>query len=213
MESFKRTAAVRQPVSCEPCRQRKIKCSRTCPPCDSCRRRRLTDSCHYIRSRESNNASSNGHIEENQRLLARINSLEEILRRQNTTGLGNNSDSLLLSPPTEAGQVQSPTATATASSLQGELITSTAGDISYEPRASQWTSVLANTGLAAPVLSDSMEAITTKNGFPVDELSGLSMEDLIAILPPSQQTEYLKNTYFNVFSPVRIISLLYTDCD
>lgn len=201
----KRTSAVRQPVSCEPCRQRKIKCSRTCPPCDSCRRRRLTDSCHYIRNRESNNGSGNELIEENQRLLARINSLEETLRRQNITGLGDISDRSLLSPPTEVQPL-----TATSSSLRGELITSTAGHISYVPRTSQWTSVLANTSLVAPVLPDSIEeGIATEIGFPVDETSGLSAEDLIAILPPSQQTEYLKDTYFNVFSPVRIISLLY----
>jgi hypothetical protein len=40
-------------------------------------------------------------------------------------------------------------------------------------------------------------------GFPFISSPVPSTEELIAQLPPMQQCDYLKDTYFKVFSPVR----------
>ncbi|KAE8446429.1 hypothetical protein EG329_012034 [Mollisiaceae sp. DMI_Dod_QoI] len=85
----------------------------------------------------------------------------------------------------------------------GVLSSSSNGDTRYEPRSSQWTSVLANTNLsiATPSLED-QEDSGASFGFPFNASPVASMEELLSILPPTQQCEVLKNRYFTVFSPL-----------
>lgn len=42
------------------------------------------------------------------------------------------------------------------------------------------------------------------NGFPFSLAPIPSLDDLLSILPPSQQCDYLKDMYFSVYSPVSI---------
>ena len=204
--------SVRQPVSCEPCRHRKIKCSRTRPICDTCRRRRVN--CLYKGphgSEASAPASSS-----NEALLERIKNLERLLQSHtgpdnvvsNATNNQGPSPSLemaelsQLSPESliSEGSTMNPTF-----SGHGSLITNPNGNVRYEPRSSQWDSVLANTNLsiATPSLEDHDES-SHGFGFPFCSTISSTTEELLEILPPMQQCDYLKNQYFTVFSPVSL---------
>lgn len=215
-----RTTKVRQPVSCEPCRKRKIRCSRTRPPCDTCQRRRCVDSCIYPNPQDAAPAPQTASSDVNGMLLTRISNLENVLR-QHTQVIGERDlmGGSMLSPPTEeasqsyglspdsfTGVAQMSYTPASLSPQHvGSLITSTSGNTRYEPRMSQWTAVLANTGmdLAAPSLEEAPDSPReVECGFPFTLGPVPSTEELIALLPPIQHCDYLKNTYFKVFSPV-----------
>lgn len=88
-----RTVSVRQPLSCEPCRSRKLKCSRSIP-CDTCKRRRCTQNCFYKRNtRVVGGATTfvqqtptplelqHGIPGNNEELLDRIRNLEDLVRK------------------------------------------------------------------------------------------------------------------------------------
>jgi hypothetical protein len=212
--------SVRQPVSCEPCRKRKIRCSRTRPPCDTCRKRRCPESCTYAAYREIA-APQDIPFDMNVELLNRITNLENHLRQHTYSAVVNNGCSgPMLSPPIEELEstssdlspnsflnVSNISPSPASSTLQrvGSLTTSSSGNVRYETRASQWTAVLANThiALAAPSLDEDFDdSEDSKSGFPFTSLSVPTLEELLTLLPPIQQCDYLKNVYFNVFSPV-----------
>lgn len=212
-------ASVRQPISCEPCRHRKIKCSRTRPFCDTCRRRGCINRCVYKGSRETDAALPQSSS--NEELLNRINNLEQLLKQHTNVSLRpingqiNNSipsplDSCQTSQLSPESLVSEPSSQAAllsdqATSARHGVLTSTAqGDVRYEPRTSQWTSVLANTNLsiATPSLDDPDDS-GMSSGFPFDSSPVSSIDEILSILPPIQQCDYLKNQYFSVFSPVR----------
>jgi hypothetical protein len=220
----KPAGSVRQPVSCEPCRKRKIKCSRTKPPCETCRRRGCMESCVYKKARgEPQPSHAPAHNEE---LLNRISNLESLLRKHTGAHIPdslNGFTSPMLSPPMEINQTvqtspipgsfhsESPSqlsyssehAQASRAHRLGILTTSPTGNVRYEAQSSQWTSVLANTGLSlrTPTLDDPEDS-GTNLGMPFMSSPPPSMDELLALLPPTQQCSYLKDTYFVVFSPV-----------
>ena len=79
----------RLPVSCEPCRTRKVRCSRDNPPCGTCIRRRVPpEQCVYKNSRQShqpleNSSGSSPAGQSNAELVARIERLEHSLQAKN----------------------------------------------------------------------------------------------------------------------------------
>ncbi|KAI5816665.1 fungal-specific transcription factor domain-containing protein [Pyronema omphalodes] len=88
-----RTVSVRQPLSCEPCRSRKLKCSRSIP-CDTCKRRRCTQNCFYKRNTRLVGGATtstqqvpisldlqHGIPGNNEELLNRIRNLEDLVKR------------------------------------------------------------------------------------------------------------------------------------
>jgi hypothetical protein len=97
-------SSVRQPVSCEPCRKRKIKCSRTRPPCSTCQRRGCPTSCIYVGHPLTYGESSSSGVG-NEELLVRISNLENMLKKQMGTKLPlectTSNDMSMLSPPLE----------------------------------------------------------------------------------------------------------------
>ncbi|PVH77218.1 hypothetical protein DL98DRAFT_463898 [Cadophora sp. DSE1049] len=214
------TMNVRQPVSCEPCRHRKIKCSRTRPICETCRRRGCTNKCVYKGSRDADEPPPQTSL--NSELLKRISNLEQLLRQHTNSSVSNGisdgqNDNSIQSPP-DTGQTSqlSPESLVSESSTGpsfvsaksssndfGVLTSTPEGFLRYEPRASQWTSVLANTTLsiATPNLHDQDDP-TTSSGFPFSTSPVSSLDEILLILPPMQQCEYLKNQYFKVFSPL-----------
>jgi hypothetical protein len=220
--------SVRQPVSCEPCRQRKIKCSRTCPPCVTCRRRGCTDICVYKKTRDD--APSIATTGANEELLNRISNLEALLRKYTGAQIPNSAGDgqltgPMLSPPmdfngpvepspvsgsfaSESPSQMSYSSEPTAARRLGVLTTSQNGNVRYEAQSSQWTSVLANTGLSnmTSTLED-YEDSGVGSGFPFTSSPPPSVDELLALLPPTQQCGYLKDTYFAVFSPVSHIIL------
>lgn len=208
--------SVRQPISCEPCRRRKIKCSRTPPPCETCRRRGYTDSCVYKGSREefSQSSSSGSHGD----LLNRIRNLESLLINQASASRDERTPNSLISPPLEISQLspesliseslspQNFSTESQSSHSAGLLTISSGGNTQYEPRSSQWNSVLANTkfSVSQPILDDQDDSTTF--GFPFTTGPVPSHDELLSHLPPGQQCDYLKDKYFEVFSPVSAIS-------
>jgi hypothetical protein len=214
--------SVRQPISCEPCRHRKIKCSRTRPSCETCRRRGCVDRCVYKGSRDSEPLMSGGTLNGNEELLSRISNLEKLLQKHTGTDIPNGDGhhgvtSSMLSPPTDFGQNShlSPESLTSESSSHpypsdysssqriGVLTSTVNGNVRYEPKSSQWTSVLANTNLSlnTPSMEDPDETGSTF-GFPFTTSAVSSIDTLLALLPPMQQCDYLKDRYFTVFSPV-----------
>lgn len=157
--------SIRQPVSCEPCRRRKIKCSRERAPCSTCRRRQCPESCIYLGTKDV--------PEPNRELLARIDNLEDMLRKhteaaQSARPVDAPQDSHfspvpapvsrpLLSPPFESAQqtsfglspeslnldVMSASSTASVYSRvnsggqRGSLRSSANGNVQYEPHGAQ----------------------------------------------------------------------------
>ena len=76
----------RMPLSCEPCRRRKIKCprnnSRGRTPCDTCVRRGVpVNECIYLRDQSSRRNNLVPRHAGNAALVARIDRLEELLRQ------------------------------------------------------------------------------------------------------------------------------------
>jgi hypothetical protein len=215
--------SVRQPVSCEPCRHRKIKCSRTKPTCETCQRRRCADRCVYKSARDGD--SSNLSSSSNDELLNRISILEHLLEKHTGAHIPgrNENHSMIPSPPMRMGQTSqlSPESLISESTNQsyptdyqtlvsGGVLTSTSsGNVRYEPRSSQWTSVLANTNLSieTPSLED-QENSTIICGFPFTDTTVPSTDELLSLLPPIQQCDCLKNRYFAVFSPVGLLRFL-----
>lgn len=220
------SGSVRQPVSCEPCRRRKIKCSRTRPPCETCQRRGVVDSCVYKKTHDETLSSVTAAP--NEELLNRINNLEILLRKYTGTQIPNSAGagqltSSMLSPPMEYRQPVEPSPLPSSFTSEspsqisyssepiksmpprrlGVLTTSPTGNVRYEAQSSQWTSVLANTSLSnlTPALDDSEDSVPG-SGFPFTSSPPSSMEELLAVLPPTQQCNYLKDIYFVVFSPV-----------
>ena len=213
--------AARQPVSCEPCRKRKIKCSRTTPPCDTCKRRGLADTCSYVSNPSLSQRGSSitlppsaSVVYPNETLHARITNLEQLLQ-QNTQQPAFASISPASTDPTISSYVEASPSTrisghgVSRSTLRiGTLTTSKFGYVKYEPRSSQWTSILANTGILpiAPSLNDPYDPAEDSGGFPITSASSPSTGELLAILPPTQHCAQLKDLYFQVFSPVCLIS-------
>lgn len=217
--------SVRQPVSCEPCRRRKIKCSRSKPPCDTCRRRNCAENCVYKGAR--NDPILVDGSNDNRELLLRISNLESMLQQH--TGLPvpsplDQTSNRLLSPPVELTQPQQsqdspetvsflstadspsqyPSSSASSSSRGiGSLRTSSNANVRYESPTTQWNSVLANTSLSlSATLLDNEDEGPNESSFPFSSSKNVSLDELLALLPPMQQCDYLKNTYFAVFSPV-----------
>lgn len=214
--SSRHNISARQSVSCEPCRQRKIKCSRTKPVCDTCQRRRCVDRCVYKSVRDGDIASYT--TSPNEDLLNRISNLEQLLGKYTGAEIPARVEdySMMPSPPVEMGQnsqlspdsLVSDNAHQTfpsdyQSPLSGVLTSTPSGNVQYEPRSSQWTSVLANTNLSidTPSLDDHEDSSITF-GFPFVDTTAPSCDELLSLLPPMQQCDYLKNQYFAVFSPV-----------
>lgn len=218
------SVSVRQPISCEPCRKRKIRCSRNRPPCDTCKRRNVQDRCFYMADRdESHTVQSNTSNEE---LLNRISNLETLLAKQSSSqafemGSGNY-NSNMISPPSESGQIDRLSPASVISDISspstaavqehpvsygiGALRTTGDGNVRYEPNSSQWTSILANTSLSisTPSIIDIDVGSLTTNSFPFSHGPVVPFDDLLPILPPTQQCDYLKHKYFSVFSPVSV---------
>ena len=75
----------RLPVSCEPCRKRKIRCTRNRPPCDTCLRRGLGPAdCIYLgQPRHTLGHLNNGDVSNiaQEELFQRIRNLEDLLEK------------------------------------------------------------------------------------------------------------------------------------
>jgi hypothetical protein len=210
----------RLPISCEPCRARKIKCTRNSDPlapCESCVRRGIPHGqCiylgHYNRARQETDRGP--HSESNEELLGRIRNLERII--QNHVQLP--------SPVTAPFGQSTPVSLVTDSSSysldnsvvspaisrfretprqEGILRETKSGHLRYEPRASEWIAVLDGSP-AAPSIDTFNGVPPVDADFPFSAIPVASIHHFLMILPPTSQCDELKAIFFQVFSPVRL---------
>lgn len=192
------------PISCEPCRQRKIRCPRTKPgPCSTCVRRNIPSSeCIYAAPRSprpdpryrrnSDMAVTTTPTEE---LVERIGVLENLLRDHIAhwefpppddapplTISAAPSD--LHTPPSDGGiQADCPPV--------GRLITSNSGHTRCQPFHSTWDSAIVGS-------DDGIDD-------PLGQAFNQPLEDLISPLPPVSQCSALIENFFTIFSPVSLL--------
>jgi hypothetical protein len=206
----------RQPLSCEPCRKRKIRCSRDRTPCEACVRRGYSQSCVYVRQDLLGNTHSHDCSSSSEELIERIRSLEALLHQH----IGSSSPSAALGQsnlsPTalpSAGSIPErspPELTPTRSppllpQIPGVLRSTQSGYQQYEPRLSQWKSVVPNATLDA-IGDVNVHANHEITGFPFEGNAVLDRKILLASLPPARQCDELLEVYFRVFSPVRCMT-------
>ncbi|KAF5026962.1 hypothetical protein F66182_992 [Fusarium sp. NRRL 66182] len=199
----------RMPLSCEPCRERKIKCSRNFSrgqaPCETCVRRGIPSSeCVYLRDqwplrREPFGSGSSA-------LVARIDRLEALLGQSVSNAPQPDPVSNLPSPvsslPRSAGDFSS---RHDASPLRGSgappagiIIQYDSGHEVFEPSSSRWSSVLQDNPSLSGIKTDMDSA--GLSSMPFSTVTTTIVE-LLELLPPTTHCKELKATYFNVFSP------------
>ena len=225
----------RIPISCEPCRVRKIRCPRDAPPCSTCVRRRIpVEQCVYSSDRQSRSHQQSGP------------SPSKRPRLQNDTSAGDDSQVFETQPDRPAlnetnaslvsriehlkrllhaqGQRSNttpsrPRVSEPAHSLEdsqtqtptpfatGTLIPSTSGHVRFLPFSSSWRLVhRASHGVPFP---DRESAVTdTPSGpFPFGEHEAENRPNLLAKLPPIEYCDQLKNLYFQSLAPVSSLYL------
>jgi hypothetical protein len=225
-----RPTNIRQPISCEPCRKRKTRCSRTRVPCEACQRRGYSSQCTYQRPRDftldqprtDSQASSPPRIHHDE-LVNRICSLETLLQNhigaQSSPGSTHQNLAAPLTAPstsctrmTTADQSRqfplenlppSPDSLTCLPYNTGTLDVSENGYVRYEPRSSQWTSVLTGLSIQASLQGKAGNLQEGIESFPFTNSPIVGRRELLDILPPMPYCDRLKDIYFNVLSPVQ----------
>ena len=199
----------RQPISCEPCRVRKIKCARDAIPCSTCIRRRIPSTeCVYMGTQHplpstkprflaspttlQPNGSPVTASHDVASLVERVQKLEAIIAGQAEPNLGfQNSVSR---PLDDTQQFQ-----------QGTLRTSASGHVRYYPHCYAWE---AGHDSAPRPATDVNDLGSPKGGpFPLWESGRSTLHDLLSNLPPSRLCMELRDIYFSSYASVRNIHL------
>lgn len=225
----------RLPISCEPCRVRKIRCPRDTPPCGTCVRRRVPpDQCVY-RTRKLPQISSQRQLQQahppsqppgndltsldthvqpschdparepNAALVSRIEKLEQLLHAKNQL------QETALPPPSapyldpELVERRRPEEPATALAT-GTLIPSTSGHVRFLPVTSGWRIVHRAAQESSLLNPESTVTDTPSGSYPFGEHDTENRPNLLAKLPPAQYCDQLKDVYFQSFAPVSFLS-------
>lgn len=225
----------RLPISCEPCRIRKIRCSRDDPPCGTCIRRRVpSDQCIYTTRRqpqilpsrqphrsqaqprllENGSVSSDAPVqprnygsavEPNADLVARVERLEQLLQEKDQPQ-GAASPQLDMPQLNSALGGRRGSEPATAFPT-GTLIPSTSGHVRFVPFNSSWR-IVHGASWEGPCPSQESAITDTPSGpYPFGEHDVENRPNLIAQLPPTEYCDQLKDGYFQSFAPVGFLSL------
>ncbi|KAL5046424.1 hypothetical protein BDW71DRAFT_66519 [Aspergillus fruticulosus] len=190
----------RVPLSCENCRQRKIRCITTSyqAPCDTCLRRGYASSCRF-RRQDSYDIRVPGPDR-----IGDVSTLEDLLRQNiavTTAVLSQRNKTRLPSPDSSPGPLQHLDAvehgvTPEPVRQSGRLIATPSNHVRFVP----------SNDLGDSDLIDAMYESTSgcPTGFPFFEKPGPSAisNELLDMLPPLPQLDELKSTYFKVFSPL-----------
>jgi hypothetical protein len=203
----------RIPLSCENCRQRKIRCLGSGVPCDTCRRRGVALTCHFKRDTLPD---PDREISQDV-LLQQISNLEALLQ-QNIDLTATSitlQQNLTQKPPLPQSDLSVPQSTSyrTPSSIPsaslgpphdtpgpqhdsaGIIITSPTGHIRYIPH---------NTRYDADLLDRFQNPLHTENTseFPFSSEASGSNQAILDLLPPSRQCDELLAVFLDVFSPL-----------
>ena len=206
-----RSTGKRLPISCQACRTRKIRCSRDGRPCQTCVRRGLgPKDCIYLgQPRLSTEQSLPGDSAVQNELLARIRNPEALLQKQMTSNAGTPTGGAVspLGGTSAAGSFSEPETWDSLGPMLdnvGKLHTSPSGHVRYVPLASQWESLVANSSAAdcLPNLDSDIAENDDDLQIPLARNGSISLDELLAILPPGRYCDTLKDVYFQVVSSV-----------
>lgn len=202
----------RMPVSCEPCRRRKIRCRGSRVPCETCVRRGRATACQYQREPPApqHDAAASGQGGDTEKLLRRIAHIEQLLEKQTAlvSMRDSNSSGALHSPH----ETPSPRSRSQALASPDSLPTEHAGQLG----AGGWRLVESPSGhvrllsLAAgldPANPLSLSELSPphagqQTNFPFSADAAASRQQLLDLLPPMSQCDRLKMVYMSVFSPL-----------
>lgn len=208
----------RLPISCEPCRVRKIRCPRDATPCGSCRRRGVSAiACQYAKrtpvmhprspshfttqeppSPYTDTPSLDTHASANTELANRVRRLEELLHaaspptNSNIDVIDNGAgDSCANSSTSVSCRARAPPA----DRLLGSLRATEAGHLRFFPQALSWS----------PETHDldnecQKDAINSQPSHPLGNRRSLSVQDLLVALPPRKACQELVDLYFASFA-------------
>ncbi|KAK6373568.1 hypothetical protein LTS17_008060 [Exophiala oligosperma] len=196
----------RQPISCENCRNRKIRCTGGRAPCDSCVRRGFQASCHFLRSSSGPREGVAAYDD----LVERIASLESLLR-QHINGDASCHRQTRLPTPIELSSNASASPnvvgshaadetfpTTTNVSITGFLLRSPGGYIRFIPH----TEALNSEDVAAFMHVESPRPSAISIESPFFGESSFSRQALVELLPSKRHCDELLHRYLNVFSPL-----------
>jgi hypothetical protein len=196
----------RMPINCEPCRIRKIRCSRDGIPCGTCKRRGVPSAnCVFAQrpSRDSLHSSSEPTMPispvsvsrsprrlPDEDLVARITRIERMLANQQQQTQDLTIDFSL------SGDAISPNSATTEGvpGGQGALQISASGHVRFVPC---WPTTEPDDD-SSP---DHFESLVSPFG-TYYMTNGLGTSDMLAMLPPSNLCARLKDIYFASFSPL-----------
>lgn len=193
----------RIPISCEPCRLRKIRCSRPRgpPPCETCVRRNLASRCQYADRHQvlspapqhalpspisERSASNPSNSLSNEDLAARVANLEALIHGQ--------AGGLQL-PPTRPVQP--------VSRIKGMLSTSEMGHVRFIPCT---TSSGSTRSVADPQQATSQSIDLSAGPYPLGKRH-VEVQHLFVDLPSRGHCKHLKEVYFESFAPVCLTRL------
>ena len=214
--SSRRPHHLRQPISCQPCRRRKIRCARNAAPCDTCQRRGCASSCFYeneptpeptIGLDDSIPGAKGSSGDSTEALVARVHALENIVR-QHMNGQPASMQEVITPPSTNEtpnsegfgmrNSIETLSSISYSTSADvGSLDTSHDGYVTFRPGRSH-----SQTSPVGPEQPGGYKQCDFMGGFPFGNIASTRAE-LLAFLPPERQCNALLDVYFRVFSTVR----------
>ena len=188
----------RQPVSCQSCRTRKLKCDRKCP-CETCIKRGDAESCSFGSARST--TAKNG-LSQNAKAHDRIRHLEDLVMQMMNQNTPPNSDTT-----TAPGMSNGPPSTSPyPSPLDPVLTAKTDGHLQVQGNESSyvgsthWSTILDNIQELKNVIATEDSEQPTEASDP-DTLFGASrppsLAKVLQTLPPKVQVDRLLSIYFN----------------
>ncbi|KIV87931.1 hypothetical protein PV11_03446 [Exophiala sideris] len=192
----------RQPISCENCRNRKIKCTGGRAPCESCVRRGFGASCYFVRSAGPSRDST---LYED--LVDRIAGLELLLRQHINVDVPCHSNTISHTPTRGSSDASTSSNVAASADqsvsmstfpLTGSLLKSRGGYVRFLAHTEHFSSE----DMAAFMHIESPTSPANSIAFPFSGEPLIPRQALLELLPSKRQCDELMQRYFNVFSPL-----------
>lgn len=200
----------RLPISCEPCRNRKIRCSRPRgpPPCETCVHRSLTSSCVYA---HRGDVPSPTHPPQPPTPLSERSTSASSLSGENLTARVARLEALVRVPNASEPEPPNPRPLTAPAKTKGALSFSNSGHVRFVP----WPLYPDSSQPSCHPQQAATSSIDLSCGpYPVGD-KHLDKQDLLLLLPPRTHCTLLKNVFFESFGSVcqagPIADLLETD--
>lgn len=198
----------RQPISCDPCRVRKIKCPRDSVPCSTCRRRGISLSdCVYADGQTPAPIIDNSSLHlpsqpNNGDLTSRIERIEHLLQSQAHL----NEPQATFTTPSLFSDESMPGSLSESSHMTGYLQKTGSGHVRFMPRSLRSSTNAAPTNAFIGTQTASIEILD--RNFPFSIVEEGRTQDLLSRLPPPRFCRELKDIYFRSFASVSNRSFL-----